>query len=310
MTRRSGLLLALLVTVPLLAQPSPLVKEVRAAIAKGDLVAAQALVDADRASRGVTPENLEALSWLGRGALNAKLWDRAEEVAQRTYDLAVAELKRRPMDQEPRLPVAIGAAIEVLAQAAAAQGRRSEAVAFLRAELARYGDTSLRKRIQKNVNLLGLEGTPAPALDLAEFIGERPPALDALKGRVVLMFFWAHWCGDCKAQLPVLARLVSRYGAEGLTLVAPTQRYGYVAGGASAAPADETRYIAGLRQTTYAALGDAPTPLSAANHDRYGVSTTPTLVLTDRQGIIRLYHPGQMSEDRLAPLVRTWLAAK
>lgn len=293
------------------AQPaSTLVRDVRAASMKGDFAAAEQLLAADRAARGVTPEHLEAHSWLGRGALAARAWDRADDYAQRTYDLAAAELKRRPMDQEPRLPIAVGAAIEVMAQAAAGRGQRTEAVAFLRAELQRYGDTSIVKRIQKNINLLSLEGTPAPPLDLSEHVGTRPPALDALKGRVVLMFFWAHWCSDCKAQIPVLERLMSRYAARGLTLVAPTQRYGYVAGGTAAPAAEETRYISGLRASTYAALGDAPTPLAEANHRRYGVSTTPTIVLVDRQGVIRLYHPGQMSEERLAPLVERLLAAR
>jgi thiol-disulfide isomerase/thioredoxin len=289
------------------AQPSGLVKEVRAALARNDFVAAEQMVAADRDARGHTPENLEAYSWLGRAVLAAEQWERADEYAQRTYDLAVAELTRRPMDREPRLPVALGAAIEVMAQAAAARGQRSEAVAFLRTELARYGDTSLHARIQKNINLLSLEGSPAPALDLSESVGERPPALEALKGQVGVMFFWAHWCADCKAQLPVLERLVNRYRSQGLVLVAPTRRYGYIAGGATAPPAEETRYIAELRRTTYASLGSAPTPLAEANHRRYGVSTTPTLVVVDRDGLVRLYRPGQMTEAQLEAVLQPLL---
>lgn len=312
MTRRvvPALAALLLFAAGAAAQTSTLVRDVRAAAMKGDLAAAEQLVAADRAARGVTPENLEAHSWLGRGALAARQYDRADDYAQRTYDLAAAELKRRPMDQEPRLPIALGAAIEVMAQAAAGRGQRSEAVAFLRAELQRYGDTSLHKRIQKNINLLSLEGTAAPVLDLSEYVGARPPSLDTLKGRVVLMFFWAHWCSDCKNQLPVIERLASRFGARGLSVVAPTQRYGYVAGGKAAAPEDEARYISEVRASTYATLGEAPTPIGDANHKRYGVSTTPTIVLVDRQGIVRLYNPGQMSDERLAPLVEGLLAAR
>jgi thiol-disulfide isomerase/thioredoxin len=290
------------------AQTSALVQGVRTAAMKGEFAAAEGLVAADRDARGVTPENLEAHSWLGRGALAARQYDRADTYAQRTYDLAAAELKRRPLDHEPRLPIALGAAIEVMAQAAAAQGRRSEAVAFLRAELARYANTSIDKRIQKNINLLSLVGTPAPALDLSEHVGARPPALEALRGRVVLMFFWAHWCSDCKNQLPAVAQLANRYASRGLAVVAPTQRYGYVAGGAPAGADQETRYIGELRRTTYDALGDTPTPLSEANHRRYGVSTTPTMVLVDRKGIVRLYHPGQMTAEQLTPLVEQLLA--
>jgi hypothetical protein len=91
----------------------------------------------------------------------------------------------------------------------------------------------------------------------------------------------------------VLARLAERYGNEGLVIFAPTQRFGYVAGGKDAPPDEEKRYIEEIRRTHYAMLEGQPIPLSATNHMRYGVSTTPTLVLLDRDGVIRLYHPGQ-----------------
>lgn len=88
--------LLLLVGLPAQAQPSQtIVPDVRAAIANGDFALGERLVAADRATHGVTPSMLEALSWLGRGALAAKQWDRAEAYARQTYDLAVKELAHR-----------------------------------------------------------------------------------------------------------------------------------------------------------------------------------------------------------------------
>ena len=118
------------------------------------------------------------------------------------------------------------------------------------------------------------------------------------------MFFWAHWCADCKAQGPILTSLKNRYGAQGLTIVAPTQRYGYVAGGETASRAVEKRYIEEVRRMYYPLLAGLPIPLGEQNHRRYGVSSTPTLVLVDRAGVIRLYHPGRMPEAELERLVR------
>jgi thiol-disulfide isomerase/thioredoxin len=218
-----------------------------------------------------------------------------------------AMLKTRALDQEPRLPIALGAAIEVLAQIEIARGARSEAVAYLQGELGTYRGTSIEKRIQKNINLASLEGQPAPALDLSESLDTKPTALTALKGKVVLMFFWAHWCSDCKQQGPIVAELLRKYRDDGLVVVAPTQRFGYVAGGKDA-PADvETRHIQQVLRQFYPDLASQPIPLSAANHTRYGVSTTPTLVLVDRSGIVRMYHPGRLPIEQLEPRVRALL---
>lgn len=286
-----------------------LVKEVRADMASGDVASAEERIEARRAEAGNTPTVLLAQSWVARGALAAKDLDKAAAVARRTYDEASGLLSARPLDEEPQLPLALGASIEVLAQAAGERGARSEAIAYLEGERAKYADTSMFMRIQKNINLLSLEGTRAPELTAEEFIGAAPPSLESLEGRVVIMFFWAHWCADCKAQGPILARLADKYGPQGLTLLAPTQRYGYVAAGKDAPSDEEAAYISSVWASSYAALEGTPVSLDAANHRRYGVSTTPTLVMVDRAGLIRLYHPGLMSEAELEPLVAKLVAS-
>ena len=297
---------------PQSAEPAPtprtVVAMVRAAMAT-DFGRAEQIVRTYRAAQGVTPEMLLALSWLGRGALAAQKLDMAETYARETYTLGLAELKRRTMDQEDVFPIAFGAAIETLGRVAAERGQRSEAVAFLAGELQTYGGTSLHKRIQKNLNLLSLEGTVAPPLDLSESLGASPPTLVELKGRVVLLFFWAHWCSDCKAQGPILERLNQKYGSQGLVIVAPTQRFGYAAGGVAARPEEENRYIEQIRDSSYAWMARVPVTLNDTNHRRYGVSTTPTLTVVDRAGIVRLYRPGLMPEAELESLIQKLIAS-
>src|SRR5260370_36745106 len=138
--------------------------DVRVALAKNNLPMAESLVRNYRAQRGVTPEMLEALSWLGRGALAAKQLDQAQNYAKDTETLSLAELKKRPLDAEPHLPLALGAAIEVQAEIMNQRGQRAEAFALLRKELVLYRSTSIRARLQKNINLLSLEGKMSPAL--------------------------------------------------------------------------------------------------------------------------------------------------
>ena len=290
------------------AAPPNLIQQVRAVINKGDLAGAAAVAAAYRKDNGVTPEFLEAFSWLGRGALGEKKYDEAEQYALDTYDMCIDALKTRKMDDEPRLPIAIGAAIEVRAQVQAARGNRSEAVYFLRREADTYRDTSILQRINKNINLLSLEGQPAFEIASAEALGGSSPTLASLKGKPVVLFLWAHWCPDCKAMSPILDEMRTTYAATGLTIVSPTQRYGYVAKRAPATPDQELAYIKQIRQEFYPWMAENTVPVSGELFMRYGVSTTPTLVFINRDGTVRLYHPGQMTKDQIEPVIKALVA--
>ncbi len=281
------------------AVAADLVPDVRMALAQKQVPAAQQMIDAYRKQRGMTPEMIEATSWMARAAVAQKQYDEAERRAKETMQLATAQLAKQfgRLDAEPHLPVAVGAAVEVQAQAMAGRGERDQAVVYLRNQLKTYYATSIRTRIQKNINLMSLEGKPMPALATAEFLGPKP--LASYAGKAVLLVFWAHWCGDCRAEVPVLEKLKKEYAPKGLVLVAPTQHYGYVGGGDEAPRAVETKYIQEVRARFYAGLADIPMPLSEENFKRYGSSTTPTLVLADRAGIVRMYHPGAMTEQEL-----------
>ena len=282
------------------ARPLTLVGQVRAALNEKDFARAEALVAAERREKGDTPEALAALSWLARGAQADRRAADAEKLAIEAQSLAVKALGKRSPDDDANLAAAIGAGIEVQAQLGVDRGERSSAIAFLERELATYAGTALGKRIQKNINLLTLEGRPAPPLERNEWIGTvQPPTLADLKGKVVVVFFWAHWCPDCKVEGPILQKLYEKYRTQGLTVVAPTMRFGYVAGGKAAPPDEELRYIVQIRDQFYPWLAELPTPVSAANHQRYGVSSTPTLAIVDRSGVIRTYNPGRLTEADL-----------
>jgi thiol-disulfide isomerase/thioredoxin len=286
------------------APPPNLIQQVRAVINKGDLSGAEAVAAADRQDKGITPEYLEAYSWLGRGALGAKDYDKAEQYALDTYDLCIDALKTRKMDDEPRLPIAIGAAIEVRAQVQAARGNRSEAVYFLRKEADTYKDTSILQRINKNINLLSLEGQPAFEVASSETLAGTSPTLASLKGKPVVLFLWAHWCPDCKAMSPAIDELRKQYASTGLTIISPTQRYGYVASRKPAPPDQELAYIKEIRQQFYPWMAEDTVPVSGELFTRYGVSTTPTLVFIKRDGTVHLYNPGQMTKDQLEPAIK------
>lgn len=290
------------------APPPTIVQKVREAIGQNDFAKAEKLVLDDMAANGNTPIAIEAFSWLGRGAVAAKNYDAAMTYAARTYEIIEEQLKTRKLDDEPRLPIALGAAIEVTALATAGQGGRSDAVLYLRRELDTYKGTSIVERLNKNVNLLSLEGTPAPPLDSPRWIGAAPPSMAALQGKPVIVYLWAHWCPDCKVQGPVLEALLEKYKSTGLTLVAPTRFYGYVARREPAGPDVELPYLTSIRDSVYPWMKTVPIPISEQIFAQYGVSTTPTLVLIDRAGNVSKYNPGQLTTEQLEPLIQKIIA--
>ncbi|MFZ3265451.1 MAG: redoxin domain-containing protein [Terriglobales bacterium] len=302
-----GVVYGVLLCTSLVSQVD-LVGDVRTRLAQDSVSAAEAELRGYKAQHGVTPEYLEALSWMARGAAAMNQWEKADSYASETRNLCEQQLTKRKLDADAHLPIALGAAYEVLAQSMAEKGHQAEAVRLLRTALARYGTTSIGPRLQKNLNLLAFVGRPAPPLQGTEYLGPKPPTLASLKGSPVLLFFWAHWCVDCKAEVPVIVRLRQEFGAQGLVVIGPTQLYGYAAQGNDAAPAQERAYIEAVRQRYYSRLLDMPVPLSKLNFKTYGASTTPTLVVLNRAGQVAMYHPGAMPYEELRAAVEKAVA--
>jgi thiol-disulfide isomerase/thioredoxin len=200
------------------------------------------------------------------------------------------------VEDDAFLESAVGASIEVQAQAMATRGERGNAIAFLGAELPHWKTWPIQARIHKNLDLITLEGKPAPELD------------PKYRGNPVLLFLWAHWCGDCKAQAPIIARLREKYEPRGLQVVAPTRRYDYVPKVDKPSAGQEDQEIERVWKESYAGLGGAPHPISEDMMLQYGVSSTPTLVLIDRQGTVRMYRPARMTETELSRRIEVLLA--
>jgi len=280
---------------------------VRVSLRNGDLASAEAMAKQYRRLNGDTPEALEALSWVARGQLAA---GRVDEAIQQSEDIersSHAALGTRTLDSEPHLPLALGAAYEVQAEALYSQHKLSEAIQLLQSALRKFHGTSLVERLQKNINLMTLEGKRMPPLSTTEWIGVKGnPA--AWQGKVLLLLFWAHWCADCKIQVPVIAKLAAEFGSKELVVVAPTERYGYTMDDDHAPPSKETAFIQKVFERYYSSIPNVRVPLDAANFERFGASTTPTIALVDRRGIVKLYHPGLMDEASLVaalqPLLR------
>ena len=285
----------------------PLVNQIKALAWANRFDDAQRLIETNRGHfPNATPEWLAAVSWAARGASFVGRWDLAEKYALEALKGSEALLSSRGLDEDSYLPTALGASIEVLGKS---WGRadRPRAISFLKQQRERHLGTSIEGRIQKNHLLLSLEGKPFPKLKTAKSLSGQRLDPTELEGKVVLYYFWAHWCSDCKRQKPILQQLHDEYAERGLAIVGPTRLYGYIAGGRDATPAEELDYLENAYRAVHPVPPWMPIPIGTENFLAFGVSSTPTLVLVDRDNVVRLYNPGDMTyaelKDAIAPLL-------
>lgn len=123
-------------------------------------------------------------------------------------------------------------------------------------------------------------GDVAPGFSVERVDGGGAVALEELRGRVVLLDFWATWCGPCRETLPAIERLHRKYGAEGLEVVSLNR---------DGPPVDRPalqRFAAryGLSFPIYVDHGQVA--------GLYKVDSIPHLVLVDRHGLVREEHTG------------------
>lgn len=273
------------------------VAPIRNKLSAGDLPSAESILEVYEREKGRDANYLEGLVWVTRGAALLGEWKRAAELQAQLRALLDEKLRAKldPAKDAP-LAAALGAQIEVQAQVLAQTKGRKSAVEYLDAELARFpAPIGLRSRLYKRRNLLELERKPAPPIAVEEALTPNPPTLASLRGTPVLLFGWAQWCGDCKAQVAALGRIRQRFGDQ-LAIVTLTRYY-------EADKATEKATIEKVWKESYQPLQGLPILLSAAAMERYGVSSTPTLVLLDKKGKVAHYLPYRLTEAALTDLV-------
>jgi thiol-disulfide isomerase/thioredoxin len=131
-------------------------------------------------------------------------------------------------------------------------------------------------------------GKPAEDFSLLDLAGKRQK-LSALKGKVVLLDFWATWCGPCRRELPTIAKLHRELAAKGLAVVAVNV----------GEPAATVNAYLKKNQFSIPVWLDSKTEVST----RYQASSIPTLVVIDRAGKVTGYKVGVRDEAALRALL-------
>ncbi|WP_045226295.1 TlpA family protein disulfide reductase [Methyloterricola oryzae] len=116
-------------------------------------------------------------------------------------------------------------------------------------------------------------GTAAPACELETFKGAKATELSRYRGKVVLLDFWASWCGPCAQSMPFLDELQKQLGPKGLQVLAVNL--------------DDNRQDAESFLSKHPVQIDVMSDGAGACPGRFGVEIMPSSYLIDRKGNIR-----------------------
>ncbi|MFO0907496.1 MAG: TlpA disulfide reductase family protein [Isosphaeraceae bacterium] len=186
-----------------------------------------------------------------------------------------------------------------LASSATGAGEHGVARQVYQSLVDKYGDgPNLRQKVKDELSRLDRIGTPAPTIEARDINGQTV-RLDALRGRWVLLDFWATWCAPCVAELPRLQSVYSAYRDRGLEIVGVSL--------------DETKTavtdFVKARNVPWRQIHNATADSDLV--EAFGVTTIPATFLIDPKGtIVRLELRGPALDRALAQLIGPPVSAK
>lgn len=175
------------------------------------------------------------------------------------------------------------------------QGKKGDALKAMQAYLASLpADATIRRSVDATILRTKMTGETATGLKFEKQLGEFP-GLDAWKGKVVIVDFFAHWCGPCKASFPDMKQLYADLHAKGLEVVQVTRYYGFLGKDRDLTPEVEFN-----KMIDFKAQYGLPWPIifgDNGNFSAYGVTGIPQTVVIGRDGKVHKIDIGYSAES-------------
>jgi len=184
------------------------------------------------------------------------------------------------------------------------------------AEAEKYNQTtnsfnSLARTMQSGLARIYVINQEAPGFTFTHFFNTDPVTLEGLRGNVVMIDFWATWCGPCIGTFPELREIHAAYKDKGLFILGVTSFQGSMTNHGKDRVTDLSVEEELALMPEFIQYQNVTWPLAFSDRDCfdpvYGITGIPTSIIIDKNGIVRLFtHPA--NKDQIIALIEDLLA--